>query len=286
MKTLLAIINEPKESKGFIRYVAQMATNLKVNVHVLYAYSRVEYPLNVTANNMGQASLEIHKTMEEFLENSKTILQRYMNELSAEVSNNVFTGITVEIGGTEVSAEKVINDKNIEMAVIESRAEASFWSQTSSNMDLIRELKCPVWIIPKGDVYRPIKNIVYATDYNEEDVSNLSKLIHLFPHLMPNITALHITDSGDFNNRIKKAGFKEMIQEKLPYANLIVKAIHRENDDDVAQLLADFAETNQTDLAVVLKQNKSFFARLFKENHTKEILEKSEIPVLVFHETK
>lgn len=284
MKTLLAIINEPRDSKGFIRYVAQMAANLKFGVHVLHVHTPINYPLGATPGAMGQGSFQMQKTMEEVAENSKIVLNRHINEVSAEISGKVFTGFSSEIGGTELIADQIINEGKIDMAIIESRQEDSFWSQTSSNMDLIRELNCPVWIIPKGEAYAPIKNVVYATDYNEEDVANIKKLIDLFPMLRPNITALHITDSRDFKDRVKKAGFKEMLQEKVPYPNLIVKAIHRQNDDDVAKLLADFSETNHTDLVVVLKQNKSFFERLFKANHTKEILEKSELPVLVFRE--
>lgn len=282
MKTLLAIINEPRDSKGFIRYVAEMAANLKTSIHLLHVHTPTNYPLGTTPGAMGQASIQMQETMQDIAENSKIILSRYINEVSAEISSNVFSGFSSEIGGTELVADQIINEGKIDMAIIESRHEDSFWTQTANNMNLIRELKCPVWIIPKGDVYTPIKNIVYATDYNEEDVTNIKKLINLFQDLKPNVTALHITDSRDFNDRVKKEGFKEMLQEKVPYPSLIVKAIHRQNDDDVAQLLTDFAETNNTDLIVVLKQNKSFFERLFKANHTKEILKKSELPVLVF----
>ncbi len=284
MKTLLAIISEPRDSKGFIRYVAQMAANLKSKVHILHVHTPTTYPLGTTPGAMGQGSLQMQAATEEIAENTKIILNRYINEVSAEISSDVFSGFSSEIGGTELIADQIINEGKIDMAIIESRQEVSFWTQTSNNIDLIRELNCPVWIIPKGEVYTPIKNIVYATDYNEEDITNVKKLIDLFSDQRPNITALHITDSRDFNDRIKKAGFKDMLQEKVSYPNLIVKAIHRGNDDDVAELLSDFAETNNTDLVVVLKQNKSFFEGLFKANHTKEILKKSELPVLVFRE--
>lgn len=284
MKTLLAIIDEPKESKVFIRYVAQMAANLKANVHVLHVQTQINYPMGGASDTMGQASLQMHLTLKELAKNSKTILTQYINEVSSEISTNIFSGLTTEIGGVELIADDLIKEGKIDMAVIESRWEESFWSQSSSNMDLIEGLKCPVWIIPKGQAYLSMKNIVYATDYNEEDVTNLTRLIHLFPDLTPYITALHITDSRDFKDRIKKDGFKEMLQKNVAYPQLIVKALHRNSDEDIADLLADFTETNHTDLVVVLKQNKSFFENLFKTNHTKEILEKSELPVLVFHE--
>ncbi len=38
------------------------------------------------------------------------------------------------------------------------------------NFDIIRETGCPVWVIPKGLKYKSFTEIVYTSDYNEEDI--------------------------------------------------------------------------------------------------------------------
>ena len=78
----------------------------------------------------------------------------------------------------------------------------------------------------------------------------------------------------------------EMLQSKTSYKQLIVKAVYQSKHDDLIQLLNDFALNNRADLLVMLKENKSFFERIFKSSHTKEILKTTQLPVLVYHEKK
>ena len=106
------------------------------------------------------------------------------------------------------------------MVILEGQQDDSFWMQSSTNMDIIKMVECPVWIIPKGAIYQPFSEIVYATDYKAEDIINLKKLISLFPHLMPNITALHITDSVDFEERVKKEVLWKCFSQKHRTNNL------------------------------------------------------------------
>lgn len=151
-------------------------------------------------------------------------------------------------------------------------------------MDVVEKVKCPVWIIPKGADYKPFTEIVYATDYKKEDIDSLQKLIATFPHYSPNITALHITDSVDFEERVKKAGFVEMLKKQTDYKSLWVRAFYQTKHDDLTELLNEFAIKSKADLLVLLKENKSFFNRIFNTSQTKEILKTAQLPILVYHE--
>ena len=213
-------------------------------------------------------------------------MKKYIDEISKEIPSPVFTGFSSEIGMTAIVAEKLVSSKKVDMVLLESRQNDSFWMQTSTNLEVIKILECPVWIIPKKAIYRPFSEIVYATDYNEEDIVNLKELISLFPHLTPNITALHITDSVDFEERVKKEGFNEMLQAKTSYKKLTVKTIYEGKHDEIIHLLNDFALNNKADLLVMLKENKPFLERIFKSSQIEETLKTTHLPVLVYHKNK
>lgn len=283
MKTLLAIIDEPKESKEFLRYVAGMAINLTAQVKVIHVHTPANYPTGMT-DATGFTSLQIKKGLDDLVDDSKKILKTHIEEINEEISSHVFTDFSSDIGFASVFASDLVENKKVDMVVMEGQHEDSFWMQTSSNMDVIKQVKCPVWIIPKGAVYKPFTDIVYATDYKKEDISRLKKLINTFPHYTPNITALHITDSVAFEDEVKKAGFVEMLKKQTDYDSLWVKTIYQSNHDDLTQLLNDFAIKSKADLLVMLKENKTFFDRIFDTNHTKEILKKTQLPVLIYHE--
>ncbi len=283
MKTLLAIVNDPNQSKEFLRYVAGMAINLSGEVKVLNIHTPPNYPYGM-AGSAGVASVQVEGNLKEIVDVTNKNLKKYVDEVSKEISKPVFAGISAEIGTAATVIDELVSSNKADMVILEGQQNDSFWMQTSSNMDVIKTVECPVWIIPKGAIYRPFSEIVYATDYKEEDVTNLKKLINLFTHLMPNITALHITDSVDFEDQVKKAGFVEMLQSKTSYKQLTVKAVYQSKHDELIQLINDLAVKNNADLLVILKENKSFFERIFTSSHTKELLKTTQLPVLIFHE--
>lgn len=285
MKTLLAIVNDPNQSKEFLRYVAGMAINLSGKVKVLNVHTPVNYPYGFASTD-GIASVQVQRNLKEIVDETNKKLKEYVNEVSKEFPKPVFDGFSAEIGNVVTVVDELVSSNKVDMVILEGQEDDGFWMQTSSNMDVVRTVPCPVWIIPKGAIYRPFFEIVYATDYKEEDVINLKKLIDFFPQLMPNITALHITDSVDFEDQVKKAGFVEMLQSKTSYKQLTVKAVYQSEDDELIPLLNDLAVKNNADLLVILKENKSFFERIFKSSHTKELLKTTQLPVLVFHEEK
>ncbi len=283
MKTLLAIINEPKESKNFIQYVAGMAVDFKANVHLLFAQNPGNYPLGTTGFT-GTAVSQVPQNMEALPDTAKKILAEHVKEVKSKMAEDVFIDYSAELGVTSLLAKELVSNNKAHMVVLEGQKNGSFWAQTSDNMEIIEHVECPVWIIPTPWLYEPFKEIIYATDYKEEDITGLKKLIALTHHLSPVITALHITDSVDFEEKVKQAGFLEMLQKRAAYDHLSVKILNEGSENDAAELLNNYALLIKADLLVVLKENRSFFEGIFKSDPTKKIIKESMLPVLVFHE--
>lgn len=283
MKTLLAIVHEPKNAENFLRYVAGMAINLGVQIKVKHVHTPANYSVGM-ADSTGRASIQIKRNQDKLVEEADKTLKAITAVINKEVSNPIFTSTASEIGMPEVIANDLVNKNSVNMVALEGQKDDGFWSQTSSNMDVIKNVKCPVWIIPQGALYKPFTEIVYATDYKKEDIASLKKLIAAFPHYSPNITALHITDSIDFEERVKKAGFVEMLKKETNYKPLWVRAFYQTKDDDLTELVNEFAIKSKADLLVLLKENKTFFEHIFNTSHTKEILKTAQVPVLVYHE--
>lgn len=283
MKTLLAIINEPKESKDFIRYVAGMAVDLHANVYLLYVQNPNNYPLGAIGSN-GVAVAQVNQNLEALADTAKEIMAEHIKDVKSKMSENVTIDFSTELGVTSLLAKELVSGSKGDMVVLEGRIADSIWTQTVSNIEIIRSVDCPVWIIPNAWVYVPFTEIVYATDYKEEDINGLKKLIALTHQFSPVITALHITDSVDFEEKVKKAGFLEMLKKRVAYDHLSVKILNESSNNDIAEFINDFALRVKADLIVVLKENKSFFERIFKSDPAKKIIEKSMLPILVFHD--
>jgi nucleotide-binding universal stress UspA family protein len=283
MKKLLAIIDDPNNSKELIKYAANLANDLKTDLHLLHVQNPEAYPL-ASPEAASTMTVQIQKGLEELADKAKNTLDKNADEVKTELSLNVSIDSSSEIGITKFIVENLVSENIVHMVILDSKEDVSFWEQNSNNMDIIYDIDCPVWVVPFGATYQPYEKIVYATNYKEEDITTLKKLLKLTENFKPEIVALHITDTTDFEEKVKTSGFTETVQSKTGYDKISVKALLERENDEVAQLINDYSKDIDSNLVVVLKENRHFLARLFKPSATKKLIKEAKLPVLVFHE--
>jgi nucleotide-binding universal stress UspA family protein len=279
MGNLLAIVKDPKDSKEFVKYALNLASDLQISLHLLYVQDPANYALG-SSGITGNAQVQIELNLKKMAEEAKKILVDLVRDYA---SSELLVRISTETGIIRTIIEGLIENEKINMVLLESRETDGFWTQNSTDMEIIRNVKCPVWIIPKKSGYKPFREIIYATDYKEEDLVTLKKLIGLTQGFSPGITALHITDDYDFDTRIRKEGFHEIVQRKTSYDKISLKSLVNNEGKDLGPLINDYASLINADLIVVLKENHHFIERLFRSSATKAIVQQANIPVLVYH---
>jgi nucleotide-binding universal stress UspA family protein len=136
--------------------------------------------------------------------------------------------------------------------------------------------------LPNQVLFKPFKHIIYATNYNKADIPVLKKLSAFAKLFNAEITALHVTDSLDFEEKVKNMGFKNILKEKTNYP-INVQVLVEQKNEDTSAIINSFAKSANADIIVMLKQNKSFFERVFKGSATKKLINKTNLPVLIYH---
>lgn len=281
METMLALINEPGNAKGFIGYVSRLAQDLHMNLHLMYVEEPESYHYSPqTSPNYDISRQALKKTMEEVSE----MIGKQITGIKEELNTDISIEFTAEIAATIPAIEKFTSENHPIMLVTESLKDKSFWTQSTDSIDIINNANCPVWVIPHGSEYIPFTKIVYATDYREEDIPTMKNLITLTYWFSPEITALHIGDNADFDERVKKAGFNEVLRSKIGYQNITVKTIVDKSKEDISHIINDYAINTNANLIVVLKENRNFFDRIVNPSATKKIVRDAKLPVLVFKE--
>jgi len=283
MKTLLAIINEPKDSKDFIQSVAEMGIALNTNVHLLYAESTVNYPMGITGSS-GVAVAQAQQSTVAHVGTVKKILAKHVEDVKSKLSSDIFIDFSANLGETYQIVRDLVSENKVHMVILEEEKVESFWTHSLDNLNIIENLDCPVWIVPPSWYFKPFAEIIYATDYKEEDITGLKRLIELVRSFSPGINALHITNSVDFEEKVKKAGFLEVLKSQVTYNQLTVRALSDNSNSDVTELLNGYAKLVKADLIVVTKENKNFFERIFKTDPAMKIIKSTSLPVLVYHE--
>jgi nucleotide-binding universal stress UspA family protein len=283
INTIWALINEPGNAKEFIRYTVSLAGDIHAAVHVLYVQNPAAFPLG-TPDSLGDEVVEVQQNLIEIAAAAERTVDRMISEVKKEIPSETAVDFQSELGDVSSVLEDKVSSGKADMVMLQGQPGESFWARTSTNMDVIRNVHCPIWIIPPDTGYRPLKHIIYATDYQEEDIPTLKKLAALTRPFSPGITALHIVDNKDFEQKVQETGFNDIIRQKAGSDKISLITVVEKHDTDVPDLLNDLAARKGADLIVVLKENRHFLERIFKGSFTRKLIRQSKLPVLVFHE--
>ncbi|MCJ7718027.1 MAG: universal stress protein [Anaerolineales bacterium] len=282
MKTILVVVKDFENTENYLKYVLGLAKDLAANVLLFYAEEPFKYPLGA-AGMEGRAYAELQASLEARIKTARETLSNQVSALVAKVAGISIVEVKTAIGNKESLINEMVNSGQVQMVMMQGPSKDSFIQDITEATSLFRSVNWPVWIIPEKCKYQIIESIIYATDYQEEDISTLSKLISHTYFLSPKITALHITETPDFELRVKNAGFSKMLESKLSYNDISVKALVEKEGNDVAQMIESYASRIKADLIVMLKENKGFLERIFNPSSADKIMKESSLPVLIYH---
>jgi len=284
MKTILAIINDPNDSKAYVEYVVTLALSVNAKVHLLYAEDQSNYAMHTTGNT-GIEIAQIQENLQYLINNARDVIHQHMQVTMAKYEDKIQYDVTAQVGAISVLANNIVSNDSIDMVLVEGNDEADFFSNSLNNVNAIENLDCPIWLIPKNSKFNFFNEIIYSTDYKEQDVENIRELLSFTEVFEPNITLLHIAETIDFDERVKQKGFLKILQEKTKYNKLSVKVLSSKSKSNLSELVNKYATLSKADLVVVLKEHKSFFESIFRQDQAQEIIEETSAPVLVFQES-
>lgn len=280
MRKLAFLIDEIDNSKELIRFAALLGKDINARVHVLYVQTTL-----YSYGGDGLTGIEIPPDPELYQKISDDIKEKvdgFIKEIEAEHTGISPIEFKSEIGDASLTLKEKVENKTYDMVMLLGHNEQDFWLQDSVNMNVVRNVPCPVFIIPRDARYQPMRKIIYATDYNEEDIATLKNLIELTKPFDSEILALHISNDDEFEKQLMSEGFAALLSEKTGYNKVSVKIIADDGGKDAVESLVNEAEKAKANLIVVLRENRNFFERLFKSSFTAQLIKEAQLPILVF----
>lgn len=280
MKSLLAIIQEPKKSKHYLNYVFNFANDFNLDVKILYVYHSDVYTHSVDL--IGAQAIDLNININEEKEKIKNTIDTTIEEVLKNIELKVQFESFIYSGQEIIAYKEFIKTHNIDLVLFKSNNDDGLMTIHSSNIDLIRQLDCPLLIIPDAYSYKSPNKIVYATDYKDSDIKTIKKLISFTRIFEPEIITLHITDNTDMHERVMKYGFKEVLINDTDYPKIDVKVFKEEEDKDLGEYVNEIAIRMNADFLILLKENYGFFERIFRISQAETIIQEANIPVWIF----
>tara|TARA_R110000744_G_scaffold140493_2_gene251696 strand:- start:9760 stop:10593 length:834 start_codon:yes stop_codon:yes gene_type:complete len=152
----------------------------------------------------------------------------------------------------------------------------------STTKHLIKKGPCPILSIPLDTSYMPFKTIVYATDFEEEDVYAIRKLAEMAEQFDAEIKVVHISTKKEYKGELQMELFKGMLHEKVTYGKMDFELLFSE---DVFNSLRIYLGDTNADLMVMLEREKGgFLTKWFHRDLVKKMESYGRIPLLSFRE--
>jgi nucleotide-binding universal stress UspA family protein len=276
MKTILYTTDYSDQSIPAFRYAQGISAKMNAKLIVIHVF---DYPSMLDDMdlkhedpfpNMGAYATNIHKTLlEEFCtKHLDPSLKNLTLEVEAIENNSIVDGIISM--ADEIKASLIIIGMKGG-----SRLKEILMGNTAKQ--LLKAAACPVLAIPKQADYKEIETIAYLTDFEEEDLGVINKLIEIAQPFGAHIRVIHITKTKS-NSRHDFQYNKKKIEDQVDYPNLEVELIEAKT---IFEGLTNYIKQAKPDLIAVLeRESKSLSSQLFHRDIVKRMKSYVKTPLL------
>jgi nucleotide-binding universal stress UspA family protein len=263
-------------------YAVKLARNLNTEVILLNTFL-IEAGDDITEEKYGKlirdnwfkAYNEISKFNKYFLEDHARIADeltikfdyRFVHGIFQDEIRNIAREEDVSLIVLPLSDRKEINKRQLEII----------------RDNIFEKNRVSLMVIPFQGAFKPIKNIVFATDLHKVNhyKQYLDDVIHYAKALDSNIHFLHISTRENSEIREDSKEYQMIMQVIEQNKRHVFKRVFSK---DVIESVKMYVEDNNADLLVVVKQQHYFLDTLFHKSFSNDISLNSKIPVLVMRE--
>ena len=277
MKTILL----PTDFSTTAKHAADFALTLAQTIEAKIIFLNViQYIPDTSSINIPMPSSQIYEAAEENAEIAMESFRESCLARYSEIESNVPTIETkVVYGGVSRTILDVAEDLNVDMIVMGTFGEKDLLDKVfgSNSLYVAKNAKCPVWVIPQEIKLHSIKNIVYATDLEGDEVAIIQKSIDIAEMLGANIHALHIHEENEPEIFSSKGIIKE-IKKKLGTNMVVFSTLHR---GDIVDGIETYMKNQHSDALIVAHEHKGWLDRLFYKSILTQLTNHAKIPVLI-----
>ena len=277
MKTILYATDYSENSVAALKYAHKMSEQLETRLVIAHVF---DYPtilgmegLDEPFPHLEKDAFKLHRSkLEKFCTAHMGNAWEAPNiQLEAVENKTVLNGIIAT--ADEWHAYLIVVGVKGESGLRES-------IMGSTTKHLIEKAPCPILAIPTSTSYKPIKTIVYGTDFENEDIYAIRKLVEMAEQFDAEIKVVHITTKKELAKADQMEGFKNMLQQKVEYERMEFVHLVSENIFDSLRIyLGEVA----ADLVVLLeREKKGIFKKWFQQDLVKKMETYGNIPLLSF----
>ncbi|MCZ2141782.1 MAG: universal stress protein [Bacteroidia bacterium] len=253
-------------------YAIEFAKRCNANIHILHVKQVPLSDPNIPAEAYQMYIDEINKNEQDGIEKLKAAIL---------IDANIKYTFHSAVGFVSDEVHSFTENNEVDLIIMGTKGASNLTEILigTNAASVIGKTLIPALIIPPNFQFKPIKNILYATDYNEPEFPAFTRLVYIAEIFDASITVMHNKTDYDKYFNIESTFFNRN-KEKLNYPNL--KIVSQEQKDTLTAI-DNWIDANKNDLVVLAKHNRSFFDRLFHRSLSKRMAYHTKIPLLILN---
>lgn len=174
-----------------------------------------------------------------------------------------------------------VEDYDPELVIMGARSVPALqrWFGTTAS-EVASRSRAPVLIVPAQATYSGFRNVVYATDL-EDDCARAVDVIRLGEYFGSKVRIVHINNpSTEMADMERFSRYKDEVLARSRYSSLEFNTVTYK---DTTPALTEYVTRNEADLLVLCKRHYPFMERLFHKSVSNEVIFSAMFPVLILH---
>jgi nucleotide-binding universal stress UspA family protein len=270
MKLIIVPTDFSPLADNALKYAMDLATAMEGSLMLLNVY---QLPISFSEVPIVTISVdELRKISEEILAKIKQQIERI-----TEGKIKIYTESKLGDVAEEVDALcKILNPFAVVMGTRGVTGAGRFFLGSNS-LSVIGKISTPVFIVPPGATFKPIRKVGLATDLRNVvdtvSVSPIKSLVNMFH------AEMHV-----LNVDFERKHFTSYTPEEKLNLDTMLSGLNPTYDFienmDVDEGINEFATKNNLDLIITLPKKHRFIESLFEKSFTRELIHHTSIPLM------
>lgn len=276
-KKILVPVDFSACSENAVHYACEMALSLNATLYVYHAY-HVPLIMDYYPEDVKDLAGKVKEEAEEQMQKVRSFIHRKYATLKTVVRiehDLLIDGLT-----------ELVQKEKIDLIITGTKGASgmSEYLLGSNTARIIETIHCTVLAVPKNAIFKAPQKVLFATDFQFEDVKSITKMIELVGSFEPEIMIAHASTSPFTHDEMLMEWLSETLEERITYPKINYQNILKVKDNFSA--LNDYITSHAIDLVVMSTRNKNFMKKFFTGSLTKKMAYHTEIPLLAFHNEK
>ena len=279
-----------EENKVLLPYAIDFLKDTGGEIIIFHAYmdnifiGSNSYPGNMDTDNYftTEILIELEKNSQQIMEEKTQYLVDLIKE---ECANNIAVRPILVSGDPEEELIELSKKENPDLILMGTRGKGGKrFLEGSLVKSVMTRCDVPMLFIPNGYNWRESKEVVYATDLSENDITTIDRIFNILKPYKPHIHVIHfMEDTDNPNESIQMEQLEQAFLKKEFEGDIHFQLVHTDN---APQALKIFCERNDISLSSFIAYRKGFFDFMFKEKLDKDAFFNLNIPMLTFKDNE